>query len=183
MSESSKKPNFKAFFVALTLIVVLFLGIYIATSKKSNNLSNPISRSSDEAYNFILKDLQGRNVSLSEYYDKVIILNFWDTWCPPCKAEIPDFIDLYSNYNRDGVEIIGIAMGREGKPAVEKFVKKYNINYPILLADNDVISGYGGISAIPTTFVISKDRKIYKKYVGFNEKSVFKKDIETLLAK
>lgn len=134
------------------------------------------------AYAFNLETLEGETVSLKGYQGKILLVDIWDTWCPPCKAEIPHFIELYDEYNDQGFEILGIAAGRNGKQAVKEFVKEYNVNYPNALGNAEVFQGFGGIRSIPTTFLIDKDGTIYKKYVGYRPKEVFENDIKALLA-
>lgn len=137
----------------------------------------------NQTYNFTLKNLEGQDVSYSDYAGKIVILDFWDTWCPPCKAEIPHFIEIQKEYQAKGVEMLGIAFGQEGVDAVRKFVKEQNVNYTNLLATEDVIRQFGGIKGIPTTFVMTPNGDIFKKYVGYTDKAVFVEAIEELLAR
>lgn len=130
---------------------------------------------------FSLKDINGAEKKLSDFKDKVVIIDFWATWCPPCREEIPHFIDLYSQYKDQGLEIIGIALDQDGERKVPAFAASNNINYTVLLGGEEVSDLYGGISAIPTTFVLDRDGNIVKKYIGYREKTVFEKDIKELL--
>ena len=130
---------------------------------------------------FELKDLNGNKVRLSDFAGKVIILDFWATWCPPCKKEIPDFIELYKQYSKRGVTIIGIALDEYN--AVKNFQSENKINYPILLGTDEVVKLYGGIRGIPTTFVIGKDGTIRQRYEGFRPKDLFEKEIKAALIK
>jgi peroxiredoxin len=134
-----------------------------------------------KAYDFELKDLDGKSHRLSDFRGKVVILDFWDTWCPPCRKEIPGFVELQKEYKDDGFVMIGVAFARYGPDAVREFMKDYKINYVNLIGDQKVVDGYGGITSIPTTFVIDKEGNIYKKHVGFKAKSVFEKEIKELL--
>jgi cytochrome c biogenesis protein CcmG/thiol:disulfide interchange protein DsbE len=131
---------------------------------------------------FTLTDLNGKNVSLTDFRGKIVILDFWATWCPPCIMEIPHFIELQDKYKDKGFAMVGISLDQAGIEVVKTFAQKYKINYPILMNDGQVHIAYGGISNIPTTFVIDPAGNIRKKYVGYIEKAVFEEDIKTLLA-
>lgn len=133
------------------------------------------------APDFTLPDLDGNKVRLSDYEGKVVIVNFWATWCPPCRAEIPAFIDLYDTYKDRGFAMIGISLDPDGGRAVNRFLEEYRINYPILLGNIKVTSLYGGVTSIPTSFVITPYSEIYKKYVGYRSKDIFEADVKTLL--
>jgi len=129
-----------------------------------------------EAPNFTLTDLNGEKVSLSDFKGKVIIVDFWATWCGPCKMEIPSFIQLQEKY-QDDVVILGISLDQGGPKTVVPFAKKMNINYPIVYGDGSVVQAYGGVRGIPTTFVIDRDFNIQRKFVGYTDHKVFEKDI------
>ena len=130
---------------------------------------------------FALKDIFGAERKLSDFKNKVVIINFWVTWCPSCRTGIAHFVDLYNQYKDQGLEIIGIALDFRGEKIVPAFASKNNINYTILLGNEETGDLYGGIAAIPTTFIIDKDGYIRKKYIGYNEKTVFENDIKELL--
>ncbi len=133
------------------------------------------------APDFKLISLQGDSLHLSDYQGKIIILDIWDTWCPPCRKGIPDFVELYQKYQQKNFVIIGLALGREGKEKVKSFVAEQNISYPIAIADSNVLEAYGPIEGIPTTFIINQNGKIVNRYTGYREKNVFEKTIQTLL--
>ncbi len=151
------------------------------TTKPSGDKAPP-GPSAKSAPSFTLQDLNGKTVSLSDFKGKVVVLDFWATWCPPCVKEIPHFIELYEQYKDRGFAMVGISVDREGVSVVKSFARKYQINYPILMADGQVANAYGGITGIPTTFVIDSAGNIRHKYVGYREKAVFEADIKTLLA-
>lgn len=133
------------------------------------------------APDFALKSLEGETIKLSDYRGKVVILDFWATWCPPCRMGIPDFTQLFREYSGRGTVILGVSVDRNGDKILPPFVKQYKINYPILLSDGKVEKAYGDIAAIPTTFVIDRKGEIYRRYVGYQPKSTFEKDINSLL--
>jgi len=136
---------------------------------------------SKPAPDFELPDVNGKKVKLSNFKGKIIILDFWATWCPPCRAEIPGFIELYKKYKDKGVEIIGISLDEGGVKDVLPFMKEFGINYTILIGNYKVTQDYGGIRGIPTTFVIDRKGNIRAKYVGYRPKEVFERDIIMLL--
>ena len=133
----------------------------------------------DVAPDFTLPAQDGKKISLSDYKGKVIIINFWSTWCPPCRKEIPDFIKLYNKYKDKGFIILGISS--EDKARLKDFVQSNGINYPILIGDNSVAEAYGGIQYIPTTFIIDRKGKISKKFIGFTAYDIFEAELNNLL--
>ena len=125
--------------------------------------------------------MDGKNVSLADFRGKVVILDFWATWCPPCIREIPDFIELYEQYKDKGFAMLGISLDQAGISVVKSFAERFKINYPIMMTDGRVDKAYGGITSIPTTFVIDPEGNIRKKHVGYVSKDVFEAEIKTLL--
>lgn len=134
-----------------------------------------------DAPDFTLPDLEGNSLTLSDFKGKVIILNFWATWCPPCRREIPDFVHLYEKYNEQGLVIIGVNLDRGDSRAVKQFSENYKINYPIVLGNVDVTQDYRGIRGIPTTFVIDRNGDIEEKYVGYQPRATFEIAVKELL--
>ncbi len=132
------------------------------------------------AAQFQLTDIAGKPVSLSALKGKVVILDFWATWCPPCRQEIPHFKELYAQYKERGLEIVGLSVD-DSSAEVVSFVKENKIGYPVAMADGALQKAYGGIRGIPTTFMLDKRGAIAKKYVGYQDKSVFESDIVALL--
>jgi cytochrome c biogenesis protein CcmG/thiol:disulfide interchange protein DsbE len=128
-----------------------------------------------------LKDLDGKSVQLSDFKGKVVILDFWATWCPPCRAEIPNFVQLQTQYKDKGLVVVGISVDEGGPAVVSAFAKAQNINYPIVMGDESVSTAYGNIQAIPTTFVIDPSGNIVNRHEGFTEKSTFESEIQKLL--
>lgn len=138
-------------------------------------------KSSNMAQDFQLVTLNGEHVSLSDYKGKALLLNVWDTWCPPCRAELPYFIELYSQYKSKGLEILGVAGARYGRDNVINFIRKNGINYPNTIITNEFANSYGPIQGIPTTFLIDPQGEITQKYVGPRPKAVFEADIKAAL--
>jgi len=130
---------------------------------------------------FTIKDLEGKDIKLSIYKGKVILLNFWATWCGPCKAEIPGFVELQDKYKKDLV-VVGYDVDDTAEKA-RPFVTEYKMNYPVLLGlgREDVQDAYGPIWGIPASFLISKDGKLCKRHMGIAPKETFEKEIKALL--
>ena len=131
---------------------------------------------------FNIKDLEGKDVPLSSYKGKVILLNFWATWCGPCKAEVPGFVELQQEYGKDGLVVVGYSVDDDATKA-RAFMNEYKINYPVLLGHGreDVQDAFGPIWGIPASFIISRDGKVCKKHLGIAPKAVFEKEIKALL--
>lgn len=144
-------------------------------------LLGPQLRAADAAPAWKLQDINGKTVQLSDFKGKVVILDFWATWCPPCRAEIPHFVELQKAYADKGLVIVGISLDQGGVDTVAPFAKANGINYPIVLGDEELTSKYGGIEGIPTTFIVDQKGNIVNKFVGFTEKSVFEDEIKKLL--
>jgi cytochrome c biogenesis protein CcmG/thiol:disulfide interchange protein DsbE len=130
---------------------------------------------------FTIQDLDGKNVKLSDYKGKVILLNFWATWCGPCKAEIPGFVELQDRFRNDLV-VVGYSVD-DDEPKARAFAKEYKMNYPILLGlgREDVQEAYGPIWGIPASFIINRDGKVCRKHLGIAPKAVFEREIKALL--
>lgn len=144
-------------------------------------LSNSVTANDKKAPQFELKDLNGKTVKLSDFKGKVVFINFWATWCGPCRKEIPDFIDMQKTYEKKGFTFIGIAL--DDYKSVVKYSKDNKINYPILMGTQETTRLYGGIRGIPTSFLVGKDGNIKQQYVGYRPKNVFEKDIKELINK
>jgi len=135
----------------------------------------------EPAPSFNLQDTNGKPVKLSDYKGKVVILDFWATWCPPCRAEIPNFVELQNEYGKQGLAVIGVSLDEGGVDGVAAFAKAQGINYPIVMGNQDVANQHGGIEAIPTTFVIDPSGNVVARHEGFTDKSEFEAEIKKLL--
>ena len=135
------------------------------------------------APDFTVKTLAGSPFKLSSLKGKVVLLDFWATWCPPCRQEIPHFKELYTQYHSKGLEVIGVALDEGGEKDVAPFAQQNQINYPLsATGSQELAQAYGGIRGIPTTFLIDKQGRIAQKYIGYQDKEVFEKEIQALLA-
>lgn len=135
------------------------------------------------AANFTLTSLNGKRINLKRYRGKVVLLNFWATWCGPCKMEIPGLTTLQREYGPEGLRVIGMdVISEDTASAARAFYKQYRMNYPVVLASDKVGNLYGGLWATPTTILIGCDGRIYRKYVGYRNTSVLGHAINGLLA-
>ena len=132
--------------------------------------------------NYVLKDVNNKDVKLSDYKGKVILLDFWATWCGPCKVEIPWFIEFQQKYGKAGLQVIGISAD-DPLDKLAPFVKEMKMTYPVLqgLGHDDVQDAYGPMFGLPVTVLISRDGKICSKHVGMGKKEAFESDIKALL--
>ena len=136
------------------------------------------------------KNLDGQNVALAGFKGKVLVVNFWATWCEPCQTEIPWMIGFQQKYADKGFTMLGVAMDDEGKSVVEPFVqktqfdvdgRKETMNYPIVLGNDDLAAKFGGLIGLPTTVVITRDGKIHRRFIGMVSHDELEKEIKALL--
>lgn len=156
-------------------VLALVLGVFLLGACSNSGAIE----TGKKAIEFTLNDIDGNRVSLADYSGKVVILDFFADWCPPCRQEVPDFIKLEEQYGASGFSMIGVAL--VDRNAAKAFSDRMGINYPVLIDDGNVSAAYGPIRSIPTTFVIDKDGKVRKVYIGYRPKDVFEKDIKELL--
>jgi len=133
------------------------------------------------APDFTLTDLNGARLALSDYKGKVVLLDFWASWCGPCRIEIPWFVQMQEKYREQGFAVIGVAM-QDSPEAVKQFYQNFRLNYPVAMGDDKLAASYGGIFGLPTSFVIGRDGRIYAQHSGTTASEVFQKEIEQLLA-
>jgi peroxiredoxin len=133
------------------------------------------------APDFALKDGDGKVVHLSDYKGKVVVLDFWATWCGPCRIEIPWFTDLERNHKDKGFEVVGVSMDDEGWEVVKPFLAEVGVNYRIVMGNDSTAQAYGGVDALPTTFLIDREGKIAAVHVGLVNKKDIVNGVEQLL--
>jgi thiol-disulfide isomerase/thioredoxin len=193
-----KKTNFLiiavAVLVAVTLVVQRTRRI-AAAPRPAASIHGSASASSnaaaaEDAPNVSVKDLNGADVSLAQYRGKVVLVNFWATWCEPCRVDIPWLIEFQNKYSARGFTVLGMAMDEGGKKDVDPFVRderfdvdgqKLAMNYPILIGNDDVSDKFGGLLGLPTSVLISRDGKKIKTFIGLVDHQKFADAIEAQL--
>ncbi|MBN2289969.1 MAG: TlpA family protein disulfide reductase [Candidatus Glassbacteria bacterium] len=178
---------------ALAVMALFFAcGAGGSSSDSSPPAGAPEARSSEQAVaraggiaaegklapDFTLARIDGGEVVLSGLRGKVVILDFWATWCPPCVKGVPEFVELYNEYESQGLDVIGISVDR-GPGVVKKFVEKNKVTYPVVMADRPVVDAYQPMY-VPTTYIIDRQGKVVTKVVGYNPKSFFVSEIKKL---
>jgi thiol-disulfide isomerase/thioredoxin len=134
-----------------------------------------------EMPNVRLQTLAGESVPLQGFRGKVLLVDFWATWCPPCEESIPDLMRLQKRYRKDDFQVIGIALDVQGASVVAPFVKKHGVNYTILLGDERTARAFGGIVGLPTSFLIDRRGRIVERFIGVRDGATYENLIRTLL--
>jgi cytochrome c biogenesis protein CcmG, thiol:disulfide interchange protein DsbE len=137
---------------------------------------------SEPAPEFALRSLDGSTVSLDDYRGQVVLVNFWASWCPPCRVEMPGFERIYRERRGDGFVILGIATDTHAEDAIRAFIAEHDITYPILLANRQVIQDYGGIRALPESFLVDRDGRIRHRVIGYFAEPALRSAVGRMLA-
>ncbi|HSH15324.1 MAG TPA: TlpA disulfide reductase family protein, partial [Verrucomicrobiae bacterium] len=176
--------------ILLAAVAVVALAMVASRTPVGNVKPENAAGSLPPAPSVAIKDLQGNTVTLEQFRGKVVLVNFWATWCSPCQIEMPWFVGFQEKYGPRGFTVLGVAMDEEGKSVVEPFIEKerfdldgqkVKINYPILVGNDTIADQFGGLIGLPTTLVISRDGKITKRFIGLVSHDKIVAEIESLL--
>jgi peroxiredoxin len=173
-----------AFRLCAAVITALLLGSFVScTSSQKPVSANSVKPDKDRkaAPDFSLKDADGKVVHLSDYKGKVVLLDFWATWCGPCKIEIPWFEEIEKKNKDKGFAVIGVSMDEEGWQVVKPFLSQLSINYRVVIGNDSTAQMYGGVDALPTTFLIDRTGKIAAVHVGLASRKDFEDGVQKLL--
>ncbi len=135
----------------------------------------------NEAADFALEDANGQTLKLSDLRGKVVLLNFWATWCGPCKIEIPWFVEMEREFKDQGFAVLGVSMDEDGWKAVKPFMQDMKVNYRMVLGTEEMAQLYGGVQALPTSFILDRNGKVASVHMGIVSRKVFEEEIRALL--
>src|SRR5512139_614306 len=171
------------------VMIVVFAAVFIlyrnwqggAGPKKESRETSPSVSRGATAPPFSLKDINGNVYSSDRFAGKPTVINFFATWCEPCREEIPGFVEVYNRHKGKGFELIGISLDKDSRENLPGFIQQNQIGYKILFGDLTTTRAYGGVSSIPTTFFVGKDGRIQNVHVGYIDKDTFDREVRKLL--
>ena len=168
--------------IVIAMVVTLMVVFGIQKSRKPRSQPRVSAGDLRIAPDFTLPSLDGKTVHLSDFRGKAVLLNFWATWCEPCKVEMPWIVDLQKQYGPLGLQVVGVAMDDASTAEIAKFTAKMGVNYPVVVGQDQVGDAYGGLPFLPTTFYIGRNGKIVDKVLGIKGRGEIEDDIKKALA-
>ena len=167
-------------FFELAILLAIAAGLFLFAHYKFGHPHLDDANSRKPAPDFSLQALNGTPLSLSEYKGKVVLVNFWATWCDPCRREIPRFVDLQNKYADRGLQIVGISLDDDAK-AVPPFYQEYKMNYPVAIGNDKLAESFGNVLGLPVNFLIDRDGRIAARHLGEEKFPELENEIKALL--
>lgn len=166
------------------ILILVAAGILVAGLLLATRLRGPATTAQSglprQAPDFSLPDLSGQKLTLSSYRGKVVLLDFWATWCAPCREEIPRFVEMQDKYQAQGLQILGVSMDDSPEP-VREFSQKFHMNYPVVMGNAKTGELYGGILGLPVAYLIDREGRVTSRHIGAIDAAVFEKKIVNML--
>ncbi|HLK33911.1 MAG TPA: TlpA disulfide reductase family protein [Terriglobales bacterium] len=171
--RSSRRQNLMVVAVVIAAVAAMLIGgeYLVRKGERSGTITAGGPKPGSAAPDFALESLDGKTVHLSDFKGKAVLLNFWATWCTPCRLEMPWFVELQKQYGPEGLEVVGVAMDDASKDKIAQFAKEMGVNYPVLLGKESVGDEYGGLAYLPTSFYIDRDGKVVERVFGLRSRS------------
>jgi cytochrome c biogenesis protein CcmG, thiol:disulfide interchange protein DsbE len=154
--------------------------VYYAAHRSASRLGSSAAAIHQPAPDFTLPNLDGGTIQLSSYRGKVVLLDFWATWCTPCREETPHFVELQHEYGAQGLQILGVSMDDNPEP-VREFYRQFQMNYPVAMGNAKTGELYGGVLGLPIAFVTDRDGRIVSKHIGATKPEAFEREVQALL--
>jgi peroxiredoxin len=167
--------------IGVAMVVALMLVFGLKVARRSAQPRSTAQMQNGAAPDFTLQSLDGKTMRLSDFRGKPVVLNFWATWCGPCKIEMPWFVDFQKQYGQAGVQFLGVAMDDASTKDIAEFAQSMKVNYPILIGKESVGDAYGGVQFLPETFYIDRNGKIVDKAFGLKGRGEIEDEIKKLL--
>ena len=166
--------------IAFATTLVLFVAFRAWKRADFDGARARAARNYSVAPDFILPQLDGKPLKLSSYRGKIVLLDFWATWCDPCREETPHFEELQQSLGERGLQIVGVSMDDSPEP-VKAFYEQFHMNYPVVMGNAKIGEMYGGVLGLPIVFVIDRKGRVRSKHVGATDAATYRKEIEELL--
>jgi len=181
IKSNAKRNPLVILVVAIVVALMLYVGFHLARGSRPGSGAASLGVDGKMAPDFVLQSIDDRTVRLADFRGKAVLLNFWATWCGPCKIEMPWFVELQRQYGPEGLQVLGVAMDDASKEDIAKFAKDMGVNYPILIGKESVGDAYGGVQFLPTTYFIGRDGKVVAHEFGLKSRSEFEDNIKKAL--
>jgi len=181
IKSNAKRNPLVILVVAIVVALMLYVGFHLARGSPPGSGAASLGADGKMAPDFVLQSIDDKTVRLADFRGKAVLLNFWATWCSPCKIEMPWFVELQRQYGPEGLQVLGVAMDEASKEDIAKFAKDMGVNYPILIGKESVGDAYGGVQFLPTTYFIGRDGKVVAHEFGLKSRSEFEDNIKKAL--